>query len=109
MPKYIASQRWYAGKGAPIRSARLGDTGDLRLSSNVIYADGFIWAVQTVEDPTTLHADIRWLEISPDAKAPKVVNEGLLPLARHLNLPLVCTNDRCRRAGARLGEHAVQD
>lgn len=27
-PKYIASQRWYAGKGAPIRSARLGDTGE---------------------------------------------------------------------------------
>src|SRR5215472_1415749 len=28
VPKYIASQRWYAGKGAPIRSARLGDNGD---------------------------------------------------------------------------------
>jgi maltose alpha-D-glucosyltransferase / alpha-amylase len=27
-PKYIASQRWYAGKGAPIQIARLGDTGE---------------------------------------------------------------------------------
>src|SRR3981081_748226 len=27
-PKYIASQRWYAGKGAPILSARFGDNGD---------------------------------------------------------------------------------
>src|SRR5581483_2276742 len=27
-PKYIATQRWYAGKGAPIRSARLGDNGE---------------------------------------------------------------------------------
>src|SRR5262249_29029362 len=27
-PKYIASQRWYAGKGARIRSARLGDNGE---------------------------------------------------------------------------------
>src|ERR1700730_3628063 len=27
-PKYIASQRWYAGKGAPIVSARFGDNGE---------------------------------------------------------------------------------
>jgi len=27
-PKYIASQRWYAGKGAPIQSARFGDNGE---------------------------------------------------------------------------------
>src|SRR5581483_9009986 len=27
-PKYIASQRWYAGKGAPIVRARLGDNGE---------------------------------------------------------------------------------
>jgi maltose alpha-D-glucosyltransferase/alpha-amylase len=28
VPKYIASQRWYAGKGAPIQVARLGDNGE---------------------------------------------------------------------------------
>jgi maltose alpha-D-glucosyltransferase/alpha-amylase len=27
-PKYIASQRWYAGKGTPIRRAHLGDNGE---------------------------------------------------------------------------------
>src|SRR3979490_916561 len=27
-PKYIASQRWYAGKGAPVQSARFGDSGE---------------------------------------------------------------------------------
>jgi maltose alpha-D-glucosyltransferase/alpha-amylase len=27
-PKYIVSQRWYAGKGAPIVSARFGDNGE---------------------------------------------------------------------------------
>ncbi|MBS0418563.1 MAG: maltose alpha-D-glucosyltransferase [Proteobacteria bacterium] len=27
-PKYIASQRWYAGKGAPIKRANLGDNGE---------------------------------------------------------------------------------
>jgi maltose alpha-D-glucosyltransferase/alpha-amylase len=31
-PKYIASQRWYAGKGAPIQKARLGDTGEWETS-----------------------------------------------------------------------------
>ena len=28
VPKYIASQRWYAGKGAPIKRAQLGDNGE---------------------------------------------------------------------------------
>ncbi len=28
VPKYIASQRWYSGKGSPIARARLGDNGD---------------------------------------------------------------------------------
>jgi maltose alpha-D-glucosyltransferase / alpha-amylase len=28
VPKYIAAQRWYAGKGAPIQVARLGDNGE---------------------------------------------------------------------------------
>src|SRR6201996_7707700 len=28
VPQYIASQRWYAGKGTPIESARLGDNGE---------------------------------------------------------------------------------
>ncbi|HEY6483298.1 MAG TPA: maltose alpha-D-glucosyltransferase [Steroidobacteraceae bacterium] len=28
VPKYIAAQRWYAGKGTPIVSARLGDNGE---------------------------------------------------------------------------------
>ena len=27
-PKYIASQRWYAGKGTPIKRANLGDNGE---------------------------------------------------------------------------------
>ncbi|MBV9913939.1 MAG: maltose alpha-D-glucosyltransferase [Sinobacteraceae bacterium] len=27
-PRFIAAQRWYAGKGAPIRVARLGDNGE---------------------------------------------------------------------------------
>src|SRR3954466_457999 len=27
-PKYIASQRWYAGKGTPIKRAHLGDNGE---------------------------------------------------------------------------------
>jgi hypothetical protein len=78
-PTTIAMKPYGQAPGAPQPGdATLIDTGDLRLSSNVIYADGFIWAVQTVQDPTTLHADIRWLEISPDAKNPKVVNEGLI-------------------------------
>lgn len=32
VPKYIASQRWYAGKGAAIQSARLGDNGEWETS-----------------------------------------------------------------------------
>jgi len=28
VPQYIASQRWYAGKGSPIARARLGDNGE---------------------------------------------------------------------------------
>jgi len=28
VPGFIATQRWYAGKGAPIQSARLGDNGE---------------------------------------------------------------------------------
>ncbi len=31
-PKYIASQRWYAGKGSAISRARLGDHGELETS-----------------------------------------------------------------------------
>jgi hypothetical protein len=78
-PTAIGMKAYGQAPGAPQpNTATPIDTGDLRLSSNVVFADGYLWAVQTVADPKTKLADIRWLQISADANNPKVVNEGLI-------------------------------
>jgi hypothetical protein len=79
-PTSIATQMNYdEALGAPQPYIPdLIDTGDRRLSSSVIFANDFLWAVQTVKDKKTGLSDIRWFQISPDVKNPTVVNEGVI-------------------------------